>query len=189
MIISIFLKTPSITLTNLDASYLFNVVYPIVFIMTSAVFIMGGYVACYFTSYKIAYKARVAQPKRKAKMQIIICGIFILIWNLFFGIDNHFIGLFGIQFWYPAALTGRIFGLFDVSNMLAYVSPFDVATNSFVITGLFDTIGFIIFFYSLVLTTAFTWASYRGRISGEINGIKAINKYVEDLKNSSPSNR
>ena len=189
MIASIFMETPSVIKTDLDASYLFSTVYPIVCILTMAAFIFGGYVACYFTGRKIGYKSRVEQPKKKAKMQIIFCGIFIYLLNMFFGILDDFSGMFAFQFWYPSALTGRLFGLFDINYMLAHIDQFDIANNNFIITGLNSTIGFIIFCYSLLLSVLFTWASYKGRISGEKDGIKAINKYVEEIKNSSPAGR
>lgn len=189
MIASFFIETPSVIRTELDATHLFSSVYPIFCILTTAAFIIGGYVCCYFTGYKIGYKSRVRQPKRQAKMQIVICGIFIYLWNMFFGFFEGFSGLFGFQFWYPAALTGRLFGLFDIKNMLANIDHFDIANNNFIITGLNVTIWYIIFCYSLILAVLFTWLSYRGRISGEKDGIQAREQLADEVKKNSPAGK
>ncbi len=188
-IASFFMDTPSIIKTELDATYLFNFVYPIVCILSTAAFIIGGYVACYFTGFKIGYKSKIEQPKRKANMQIIICSIFIYIWNMYWGIIDGFSGLFGFHFWYPAALTGRLFGLFDIKNMLSGIDNMDIAANNFIITGLNSTIGYFIFFFSLILSFLFTWVSYKGRISGEKDGIKAKKQFAEEVKKSSPAGK
>jgi hypothetical protein len=189
MISSLFIETPSVIKTDLDASYLFNSVYPIVCILTLAAFIIGGYVACYFTGYKIGFKTRTEQSKKRIKMQIIFCGIFVYLWNMFFGVFEGYSGYFGFQFWYPAALTGKLLGLFDISNMLSNIDKFDIANNNFIITGLNNTIGFVIFCYSLILSVLFTWASYRGRISGEKDGIKAKNMFAEEVKKDNPAGK
>lgn len=185
---AIFIETNSIQ-TNLDAAYLFNTVYPNECVLTFFAFIIGGYVACYFTSYKIGYKSRIAQPKSRVKMQMVLCGIFVYGWNMYSGISQGYSGFFGFQFWYPAALTGKWLGLFDITSMMSNLSQIDIEANNFILIGLNDTIGFIIFCYSLIFSVLFTWASYKGRISGEIDGIKAKNQLVEELKKSSTAGR
>lgn len=182
-IASFFLTTPSIAELKADGSYLFNVIYPIMGVISISAFLLGGYVACYFTSYKVAYKTRKAQKKLKIKMQIITVGFFIFVWNVYSGFISSFIGLYSIQFWYPSALTSSILGLVDKKNLLVYLNDFDIDMSNFVITGINPVIGFITFAYAIIISIPFVFFAYKGRLKGEADGLISIAKYAEDLKN------
>ena len=188
-IASFFIETPGIAKLKLDASYLFDVVYPIMGVLTIAAFLAGGYLACYFTGYKIAYKTRETQPKAKVKTHIIISGILAFAWNVYLGYSAFFSGMYGMQFWYPSAITASLFGLVDKRNLLGSLSSGDIVVTNFVITGLIFVIGFIVFVYAIIISTAFVYIAYRGRNTGERHGLEAIAKYVDEIKKSDSTKR
>jgi len=182
-VLSFFIETPGIAELQADGSYLFNVIYPIMGSVTIAVFLFGGYLACYIAGYKIAYKIRTAQKIRKIKLQIITTGIAIFIWNLYMGFTSSFMGLYSIQFWYPSALTASLFGLVDKKNLLFYLQDSDIDMSNFVIAGINSTIGFFILAYAIIISIPFMIFAYIGRLKGEVDGLDSIAKYVNELKN------
>jgi len=186
---SFFIKTPSIIELKANASYLFDVIYPIMGVVTLAAFLFGGYAACYISGYNIAYKARGRLPENKVKTQIIVCGVFIMFWNLFFGYGSEFGGFFGSHFWYISAIFGSLIGLFDKSNLLNTLTPNDLRLNNFVITGITPLIIWIIILFSIIITGFFVYLSFKGRVKGEADGLAAKEKDVEKLKNSDTSIR
>lgn len=188
-IASFFIETPSIAELKADATHLFNVIYPIMGVLTIAAFLLGGYITCYFTGYKIAYKSRAPIPRFKAKTQIIISGILVFAWNVYMGYGSFFSGMYAMQFWYPSALTASVLGLVDKTDLLSTVNSTDLIVNNFIITGLLPIIGFIIFAYALIISVAFVYIAYRGRNRGEADGLVSIAKYVEEIKNSDTSKR
>jgi len=181
-IASFFIDAPSVVETQLDATRLLNSVYPIVFALTTAAFFIGGYVACYIFGFRIGRKTGTEQPKRRARMQMTVCGFLVYLWNMYIGLSKAFCGPFGFQFWYPAALTGKWLGLFDISNLPANIDRADIASKNYIFVGLIGTIGYIVFCYSLLYSVLFTWMSYRGRISGEKDGIKAKKRLAGKLQ-------
>lgn len=188
-IVSFFIKTPSISEQNADASYLFNVIYPIMGVVTIAAFLFAGYIASYIASYKVAYKAKSSQIIKKIKMQIILSSIVVFIWNFYLGFCDNFSGFWAAQFWYPSALTGSLFGLFDKTNILATVSASDLNGSNFIIEGLNPIINFITFVYAILISTLFTYVAYKGRLKGEADGIDSYNKYIEEIRTSDTSIR
>ena len=184
-IVSFFIKTPSISELKADASYLVNIIYPLMGVVTIAAFLFGGYIACYFTGFRVAYKTRAAQSRNKAKTQTIICGIIISFYNIFTGFGSSFSGMFAIQFWYPSAILGSLFGLYDKTNLLAVINNSDIRLNNFVITGLNPIIGIFIVIFAVLLSVAFVYVALRGRFKGEADGLESIKKYVEDIKKES----
>ena len=56
-VISLFLTTPSISSLKGDASYLFDIVYPIMGLFTTAAFFGGAFYCAFYSAKKIAYKS------------------------------------------------------------------------------------------------------------------------------------
>ncbi len=115
---------------------MFNVIYPIVGFFTLAAFIFGGWYCSYFTASKIAYKTGKSVDDFKMKIQFVIPSILIFFWNTYTGFVDKFTGLLGIQFWYPAAMTSSLFGVFDKTNLLGSLTNTDLVTNNFILDGL-----------------------------------------------------
>ncbi|HBR32062.1 MAG TPA: hypothetical protein DD733_08255 [Clostridiales bacterium] len=184
LIVSFFIKTPTIVELHADASYLFNVVYPAMGAVTIISFIIAGYLTSYIAGYKIAYKARIVQPEKKVKTQTVLSGTIIYIINMYMGTGTHFCGIFASQFWYPSALTASVFGVVNKHNVLKEIAQDDIRVNNFVITGINDKLAAFIIVYSLLITAAFIYCSYRGRRAGEAYGLENVQKYIETVKNS-----
>lgn len=189
LIVSFFIETPHINELHGDASYLFNIVYPLMGAVTIATFLFGGYGTGYIAAYKIAYKARIVQPDKKVKMQTVISGIVVFLLNIYSGISLGFCGMMASQFWYPSAITASLFKLVDKHNLLKELVDDDIRINNYVITGINSKIVLFILFYAILLTVLFVYFSYKGRRAGEAYGLAMVQKYIESVKNSDPTIR
>ena len=183
--LSFMIKTPHPSELKADGSYLFDVVYPLVGIFTLAAFIIGGWYCCYVVSSKVAYKTGRETDSLKMKIQMILPAILMFAWNLYFGFVDKFSGMMGIQFWYPAAVTASLFGLFDKTDLLSSLSSLDLVTNSFVLEGLFSAFPFLTVFYAVLYSAGFSVACYFGRKKGMAVGVSKKAKYLEEIRGSS----
>lgn len=179
-VVSLFLYTPSLSELKGDASYLFNVVYPIMGLMTTAAFIGGAFLCSYFTADKIAYKSREPFPHRKAKFQMAISAFLVLVFNVWYIFPSNYSGAFGCQYWYFSASLAPLFGIVDKRDAISFMSNSDALSN-FIINGLTNYILGIILASFVLLAVGFGFASYYGRRLGHERGFASINKYLDEL--------
>lgn len=184
-VLSVFLNTPNIAALKADGSYLFDVIYPVVGIFTFAAFIFGGWYCSYFTASKVAYKTCKPVDGLKMKLQLIIPSILIFVWNVYMGFADKFTGLMGIQFWYPAAVTSSVFGVFDKTDLLGSLSNTDLVTNNFILDGLSTMFPWLTLMYAVIYSACFSVACYYGRKKGMTAGIKKKSAYLSSIRNES----
>lgn len=179
-VLSIFLRTPSLSELKGDASYLFNVIYPVMAFFTTAALMAGAFVCSYFTAKKLAYNLRVGISLRKSKIQMAISAFLVLAINVWYIFPSDYSGLFGCQYWYASATFASLFGVLDKHNALSYMTNSD-ALSSFIITGATNYIlGFILTSF-VVMAVGFAFASYYGRKLGCKHGLEKINAFLDEL--------
>lgn len=182
-VLSFMLTTPNAAELKADGSWLFDVLYPIVGLVTLAAFLFGGFYACYYTASKVAYKNQKNVDPFKMKMQMVLPSILIFLLNVYYGFIERFAGLFGIQFWYPAAVTASIFRLFDKTNLLASLSAADLVTTNFILDGYAHEFAWLTVLFAVFYSAAFAFACYYGRKMGMQGGLKKKKAFLEDLRN------
>lgn len=179
-VVSLFLRTPSLSELKGDPSYLFNIVYPIMGFFTTAALVGGAFVCSYFTANKLAYSSREGISPRKSKFQMAISAFLVLVINVWYIFPSNYSGLFGCQYWYASATFASLFGVLDKHDALSYMTNSD-ALSSFVITGATNyIIGFILISFVL-MTVGFAFASYYGRKLGCKHGLDKLNAFLNEL--------
>ncbi|MBQ6183740.1 MAG: hypothetical protein IJK33_07630 [Clostridia bacterium] len=178
---SVFIHTPSLVDLRADASYLFDSVYPLQAILTTAGFLGMGFLSCYFIAYRIARKNGKKTDPFKMKLQIALPAVLASLVNIGNGVMREFNGVFGMQFWYPAAALTRLFGGIKDANVLAEVSTRDLMNNSFI----YQTLAFKFLPQTLAIAViecvAFGFLAYFGRKKGMERGLRAREQYLDEV--------
>lgn len=178
---SIIIHTPSLADLKADAAYLFDRVYPVQAVFTVTGFLAGGFFCCYYIAYRIARKNGIRVDSFKLKMQIVPPVVAVSLINIGNGFVQMFTGIFGMQFWYPAAALTRLFGGMSNTNVLGEVSARDLMNNSFI----YGTIAYKFVPQTLIVAviecTAFGFLAYFGRKKGMERGLRARDKYFAEL--------
>ncbi|MDL2287187.1 hypothetical protein LJB90_01305 [Eubacteriales bacterium OttesenSCG-928-G02] len=182
IVLSIFIKTPGMIELKADATYLFNVVYPIVGTITTASFLLCGWYSGYYIGKKVAYQTRVLPNIKQTKMYHAVTGILVYIINMYVGISFMFEGIFGAHLWYYPAILASWFGIFDKSNLLGEVSGRTLAVTNFIIPELTPRFIVIIIIFSLIVFPAMVILSYRGMYAGSKKGIADREEFSRELK-------
>ncbi len=182
IVLSIFLKTPSITELHADASYYFNVIYPIAGIVTNAGFFAGGYFCCYFAAHKIAYNSSKTVDPFVMKMQFILPSFIITVINLYEGFYEKFLGMFGFQFWYPAALVSSWIGKIDKTDISEFIFNKDIQGARFVLDCLAYRFNGLTILFAAIIMAIFIVCCYYGRKRGMRKGIEEKEEYLKSIR-------
>ncbi|MEG1743343.1 MAG: hypothetical protein RR246_04170, partial [Clostridia bacterium] len=150
-LLSFAIETPSLSSLHSDASPLFDFIYPLMGVVTSAAYIGGCYYCTNYTAKKLAYKSRSSFDSMAAKLQIGIAMVVSTGINLYIAIPEKFSGAFGIQYWYLPATFASIFGIFDKTNLLADSTTADLGYANFVLKGITARFWGLIFLYVFIL--------------------------------------
>lgn len=180
-ILSFIIETPSITELRGDASRLFNIIYPILGVLTTAAFLFGGFYCSMYTAKKIAYKSREPFVAGKAKLQIAISTVLSYAVIFYFGVADLFTNMLGIQFWYFPASIASWTGIVDASNITKYNVMTDVSIVNFALKGVTSEFMWIIIIYSIILTVGYGFTAYYGRKIGTMAGLNKLNRDLDNL--------
>ena len=181
---SFFLKTPSAVDLKADGSYLFDVIYPIMGLLTLGAFLAGGFYSMYYAMGKMSYKTMKTQSGFKTKFQLAVTSVLMFGWNIYSGFADGFSGVMGIQFWYPAAVVSSLFGAVDKKNLLGSLSNADIQTNNFIINGLAYEFIPLTITAAVIYSAAFYFACYYGGKKGSEAGIKKKRDYLNTIRNA-----
>ncbi len=182
ILLSFFLKTPSITELDADASFYFNVIYPIAAIVTNAGFFAGGFFCCYFAAYKIGYNSSKTVDPFVMKMQYILPSFIITFVNIYEGFYEKFLGMFGFQFWYPAAVVSSWIGKIDKTDISEFIYGKDIEGTRFVLDCLAYRFNGLTILFSAIIMAAFVVICYYGRKKGMKKGIEAKEEYIKTVR-------
>ena len=180
-LVSFFVRTPSVVELKADASYLVDKVYPIEAFFTIAGFLAGGFFCCFYIAGRIAKRNGINVDTFKIKMQMLPSAAIVSFVNMFIGFMESFSGIFGMQFWYPAAVFTRLFGGFSNTDILADLTVKDLEHSGFIP----DAIAFrflpLTLVFAIIECVAFGVVCYYGRKAGMKRGLKAREDYISDV--------
>lgn len=183
-LLSFFVKTPNMAELKADGSFLFDVIYPLAGLFTAAGFIAAGFFCCYFVSYKIAYKTNKPTEVFKMKAQTVLPAVIMAVINTYMGFAQGFTGIFGMQFWYPAAWLSSLFKVIDKTNLLEYLTTGDITYSNFVLGCMKYRFNALTIVFAVILSAAFAISCYYGRRNGMEKGLKQKQEYLKTVRGS-----
>ena len=180
-LVSFFVRTPSVVELKADASYLIDKVYPLDMLFTIAGFLAGGFFSCYYIAGRIAKRNGINVDTFKMKMQMLPSAAIVSFVNIYIGVMDSFSGVFGMQFWYPAAVFTRLFGGFSNTDILADLTAKDLEHNSFIPDAIAYRFLPLTLVFAVLECIAFGFLCYCGRKAGMKRGLKARENYLSEV--------